>query len=576
MKQLFRFSFLLVIAAGMFTSCKNNTPKEARYIPKEASFVLTLDPHQLQDKLQKGGISVDTLISRIFKNEPSDEKSKVLFSQLKDSAGLDWSGKFFVFMLQKNQPDNSISNTVSVMGSLKDAAQMESFVKSHHEISGKEIKKEKDYSYLILHEGSMLAWNDQQVIATMYTHTKKAVYDTAAMTFKRPEPADTESEMKTAVSRYFTQKVNESLAGVEIFTEMFKEKADGYLFSSANSSLAGLSMLPLQLPKLEEFLKDNYTTATLSFEEGRIIAKSTSYVNPLLGSVLKQYAGPTVNLSLLEKYPSQNINGIIMAAFNPEIFGGILKQLEVEGIVNSFMEKSGISSQDLYKSLKGDIAVIVSDFDVSEREPEFKTDEHNMTHKKPFAKMIFNAPVGDKASFHKIMDKAVEQGFLKKVGTTYKAGNLASFMGIFISADDQSLIIASDSVTYAQYISNTAKAVINKEAIDRFKGKSTVLYIDVAGTLNGFNKDSSGSFSKSLHTAKATFKDVLGTSENFDGKNIKAQFEVRLQNEKQNSLVTLTSLLTDIAVDMRVQAKKEKETEDRLFPGGVPAIIRTN
>jgi D-alanyl-D-alanine dipeptidase len=49
-----------------------------------------------------------------------------------------------------------------------------------------------------------------------------------------------------------------------------------------------------------------------------------------------------------------------------------------------------------------------------------------------------------------------------------------------------------------------------------------------------------------------------------------------MQNEKQNSLVTLTSLFTDIAVDMRVAAKKNKDTEEKLFPGGVPAIIRTN
>jgi hypothetical protein len=76
-----------------------------------------------------------------------------------------------------------------------------------------------------------------------------------------------------------------------------------------------------------------------------------------------------------------------------------------------------------------------------------------------------------------------------------------------------------------------------------------------------------------MTSAKNTFKDVIGTSTNFDGKSIKASFDVRMQNEKQNSLVTLTSLLTDIAVDMRVTAKKERES---LFPGGLPAIIRTN
>lgn len=576
MKQIIRSSFMVLLVALALASCKNKTPKEARYIPKEAGFVLSLDPQQMQDKLQKGGISIDTLVKRIFKNDSLDTKDKARFNDLRNNAGMDWDGKLFVFMLQKTNGDNSLSNTISVLGSIKDPAKLETYLKSQDELKGKEIKKEKDYSYLVIGAGSMLAWNDQQVIATMYTHTQKPVYDTVEMTFKRPNPANTEAEMKVQVDKYFTQKPKESLADVDIFADMFKEKADGYLFSSTNSSLAGLSMLPLQIPKLEELLKDNYVTATLSFDDGKIVAKSTSYTNQLLGSVLKQYAGPTVNLSMIENYPSQNINGIVLAAFNPEIFGGILKQLEVEGLVNSFMEKSGITSQDLYKSLKGDIAVVVSDINIAQPEPQFKTDEKSMTRKRPFGKMILNAPVGDKVAFLKIMDKAVEQGILKKQGTTYKAGGFFSFMGLYIIADEKNLIIASDSVTYSQYMAKSTKSAINKDALDRFKGKSTVLYFDIAGTLNGFTKDSTGVFNHSLNNAKTTFKDIIATSDNFDGKNIKAQLEVRMQNEKQNSLVTLTSLLTDIAVDMRVQAKREREMEEKLFPGGVPAIIRTN
>lgn len=576
MKQIVSTSFLVLLIAATVVSCKNKTPKEAKYIPKEASFVLSLDPQQMQDKLQKGGISIDTLIKRVFKNDSLDTKDKARINELRENAGMDWNGKLFVFMVQKTNGDNSLSNSFSVLGSLKEPAKLEAYLKTQEEMKGKEIKKEKDYSYLVFGAGSMLAWNDQQVIVTMYTHVQKPVYDTVEMTFKRPNPANTEAEMKVQVAKYFTQKPAESLADVDIFTDMFKEKADGYVFTSANSSLAGLSMLPLQIPKLEELLKDNYVTATLSFDDGKIVAKSTSYTNQLLGNVLKQYAGPTVNLSMIENYPSQNINGIVLAAFNPEIFGGILKQLEVEGLVNSFMEKTGFTSQDLYKSLKGDIAVVVSDVNMNNLEPDSKTDETSLRKKKPFGKMILTAPIGDKLAFAKVMDKGVEHGILKKEGSTYKAGGLFSFMGLYMIADDKNLTIASDSLTYVQYMSKATKSTINKEALDKFRGKSTVLYFDIAGTLNGFTKDPSGAYNQSLNNAKSTFKDIIATSDNFDGKNIKAQLEIRLQNEKQNSLVTLTSLLTDIAVDMRVQAKKEREMEEKLFPGGVPAIIRTN
>ncbi|MDE3254242.1 MAG: DUF4836 family protein, partial [Bacteroidota bacterium] len=363
-----------------------------------------------------------------------------------------------------------------------------------------------------------------------------------------------------------------------MFTDMFKDKADGYVFTSANSSLAGLQMLPFQLPKLEELVKDNYVTGTLSFEDGKIIAKANSYPSKLLANVLKQYAGPTVKLSMLDHYPSKNINGIMLASFNPEIFGGILQQLEVEGLVNNFLEKTGMTSQDLYHSLKGDICVVVSDLGMSEQvpEPQTKHDEKSMTHKKSMGKMILTAPVGDKASFFKLLDKAVEQGVLVKQQDKYKAAGLVSAIGLYVAADDKNLVIASDSATYAAYMSQTTQSSIPQETLDRFKGKSTVLYFDIAGTLNGFGKDSNGNYHQSLTTAKQTFKDLLASSENFDGKRIPSVLEIRMQNEKQNSLVTLTSLLTDIAIDMRVQAKRDKENEEKLFPGGVPAIIRTN
>lgn len=576
MKQIVRLSLLMWLVIITLSSCKNNIPKEARYIPKEAGFVLSFNPQLMKDKLQKGGISIDTLLQRVFKNDSLDSKDKARFNQLKNNAGIDWNSKIFVFMLQKTNPDNSVSSNYSLLGAVKDAGLFESYLQLQDELKGKEIKKEKDYSYLVNGNGSIIAWNNEQVIATMFRHTQKPVYDTVAMAFKQPAPINMEAEMKREVGRYFTQKINESLASVDIFTAMFKEKADGYVFTSANSSLAGLSMLPFQLPKMEELLKDNFVTATLSFEEGRIIAKSTGYPNELLGSVLKQYAGHAVNLSLIENYPSQHINAIVLAAFNPEIFGGLLRQLEVEGLANNFLEKAGVTSQDLYKSLKGDIAVVVSDFDITQKEPQFKTDEKSMIRKKPIGKMIVTAPVGDKISFIKLMDKAVEQGVLKKVGNTYKAGVPVSLLGLYIMADEKNLVIASDSLTYTAYISKRTRSVINEEALHKFKGKSIVFYVDIAGTLNGLSKESAGDFNKSLNTAKTTFKDIIATTDNFDGKNSKAALEIRLRNERQNSLVTLTGLLADIAVDMRVQARREKETEEKLFPGGLPAIIRTN
>ncbi len=580
MKSALRYILPVTLLMVIFTSCSNKGPKEAALIPKTASAVIVLDPGAMQDKLTSGGISVDTLFSRIFKNDSSDTEDRKKLDDFRNNAGIDWKKQLFFSFSQKGNQKDGNTTIMNVMGGLSDASKFESWLKAQKEFALKTITKEKNHSYLLTDDNTALSWTDKNVIVTIYKHIQMASdvpYDTVNMEFKIPEKKNVEADLKKEVGSYYSLEKDASMAGVSAFTNMFKDKADGYVFSSSNSSLGALSMLPLSLPKVEELMKDNYSTATLSFEAGKIVAKSATYTNPVVSNILKEYAGPTVNLSMIERYPSDKINGFMLASFNPEIFGGFLKQLEMEGLINGRLEKAGFTLQDLYKSLKGEIAVVVSDLGFSQLEPHQKTDEEDMTKKKPLGKMIFNAPVGDKASFTKMMDKVAELGYIRKEGATYKSGELMSMLGIYMLADEKNLVIASDSLTYAQYMSNKSQAVINTDVLNRFKGKSTVFYFDIDNTIGGFMSSSSTSdYNRSMKTAKETFKDIIGSSDNFDGKSVKGVFEIRMQNEKQNSLVTLTSLLTDIAVDMRVASKKQKELEEKMFPGGIPAIIRTN
>ena len=571
-----RFFLGFIIMAVLLTACGNHAPKEAKFIPKEVSAVLVMDPKSLHDKLEKSGINMDTLINRLFQRNAVDTNDRAHFYEIKDGAGMNWDSQIFFFALQNTDQNQSNATVLNLIAGLSDATKFESFLKKQTFFLNKAVQKEKTYSYIIINSESMIAWNESNVIGSHYQSKIKPVYDTVAMKFIVPEKANREKEMRAEVNKYFTQKESESLASVDAFGKMFQTKSDGYAFGSTNSYLSVLGGMPLQLPKLEELVKDNYIASTLSFEDGKIVATATTYTNPFVSSILKRYAGPTVNLSLIENNPSENINMIMMASLNPEIFGGVLKQLEIEGLVNNFMEKTGFSSQDLYKTLKGDIAVVVSDLQMPSKDLKVKNDSTLTIERKPFGKMIFNAPVGDPVAFAKIMNKAVELGYFSKNESVYSAGKLMSFMGMYMRADDKNLIIASDSLTYAQYISNKTKAVISNDALNMFRGKSAFAYFDIANTIKGFLNNQKGDYKNSLVTAKETFKDMIISSDNFDGNSLKGKFEIRLNNEKQNSIVTLTSLFTDIAVDMRMASKKEAEAEEKMFPTGMPAIIRTN
>lgn len=576
MKYTLRYVCGVLLAAAILTACKNNAVKEARYIPKEASMVCVLDAGQMHDKLQNGGISVDSLIARLFRNEPADSKDRAKFNELRTNSGINWDKQWFFFMLQKAYPDKSNGMTFSALGTLSDPAKWEAYLKKQEDLKDKPIQKEKDYSYLLMQDRSMLAWDKDHVIATFHNHSPSFNFDTSGMRTGQPDSINTEAELKAQVAKYFTQKTSESLADESRFTAMFKEKADGYMYTSTNNAPSYLSMLPVQVPKLEEFIKDNYSISTFNFEDGRIAGKSTSYVNPMVANLLKQYTSPGVDLSMLQKYPSANLNGFMLFSINPQIIGGLLKQLEVEGFANMALQKSGLTSEDLYKAFKGDFALMVSDIGMMGIEPQMKTDEKSMITKKPWGKMLLNMTIGDKASFDKIMSKAVDLGGLVRTPSGgYKGSPMLSAFGIFLSADDKNLIVASDSLTYAQYTAGTSKAVIGKDVMDKFDGKkSAIIYFDMAKTLGSFTKDTASKYYQSLRSTQQTFKDIIGSMDTFDGKTLKSNFEVRLQDTKQNSLVTLTRLFTDIAVDMRLQAARNPDS--KLFPGGVPAIIRTN
>jgi hypothetical protein len=440
----------------------------------------------------------------------------------------------------------------------------------------KPVSKEKDFQYLPLSDNNFLAWNKEHALVMIYENKVTPYYDTVNMRFVIPEKKDSKKDVLEELTRLFTQKESASMASVKEFGKMFKTKAEGYLFASSGGTLAALSGMPLQLPKLEELVSNNYTAATLAFEDGKIVAKSVTHTNPLLSSILKKYAGPTVNTDLIKTFPSQNINAIVMASFNPAIFGGVLKELEVEGFVNEFLNKSGVSAAELYGAIKGDIAVVVSDLGIGMTEPQTRKDELSLVVKKPIGKLIINIPAGKPENFKKLLGKIAERGFIVKNGTDYKSGDLFGQMGIYMVANESGLIIASDSVTYSQYKLNNAKATINNEALNYFKGKSTVLYIDIANTLNGFGKDSSDGYYNSLNTARNTIKDIMGSSENFSDNSITSILEINMQDQKQNSLVTLVSLFTNIAVDTRAVARREKEMEEKLFPSGIPTVIRAN
>ena len=560
MRNFLASAFSVIVMALLISSCSSKGPKEAAFIPKDAAFVASIDAASLKSKMQALNINFDSIINKIFDQDSARDKHKQMLKDFQE-CGIEWNAQFFVFVTNKKIADNAQGMTINLIASIKDSAKLNTFFHKLDELKDRKVVTEKKYSYLQLNKSTIISWTDKNMIATFYhrTETKKFALD-SVMHVNEPT-IDNVDELKRQVNAFYNQKESESIASIQPFTDMYKEKADAYSFNTTNSALNSLSMMPIQIPKIEELLRDNFSTATFSFEDGKIVAKSSFYPNKTLSAIFKKYSGPTVNTSMLEHYPSQNINGLMLISFNPQIFDGILKELDVDALVNSYFEKANITTADLYKCLKGDIAVAVSDINIKRF-----SDADEAAKKEPFAKMIFNAAIGDTASFHKLMNKAAESGFVVKENNNYRSNELLKMLGVYLHTDNKNLIVASDSLTYAQYVSKTSKVNISADVMDQIKGKSTAAYVNIESIIESFKTSKlSDNDSSTLATAKGTFKDIIATSNNYDGTKIASEFNLRLKNEKQNSLVTLLSLFTNIGSRIVKNHQKDDSFEHFLF-----------
>ena len=553
MKKLSAF-WLIPVWLVCMTACSNKTRKVAAYIPKDAALVAVLDVKEMKAKLKKNRLNIDSIINSLINRNYASPRTIITDSTIitetisvHQVADLNID-KMILFVQSKTLADNSTTFSINILtnkNSGEDAVP-DSISKSLM----KDFKVEEEKTFSTAYSPKMkfrISWNDDITLATYFFHEVKPVYDTLEMTFKMPAEPNIESESKAEVAAFFNQSLDQSLASVEQFTDMFSEKADGYLFTSSNSSVEALKKTPFNLPKLEELLKDNYTAATLHFEQGKMRIQSTNYFNPTLSSLLRQYAGPVVNWSLVNDYPEGEINMLALASFQPALIGGILQHLELKSFADNFLNKSGLTLDEALKAFKGEIAVVVSDLSVQEPDPMKRKDELTLQRGLPGGKLLVRLPVGEKASYLKLMETGVKNGWLVKKGTTYRSAPEFSALGSFLIADEQNIYIASDSSVYSNYLAAAGKKnkFLNSASFQSYNAGSTLFYINIASTIRGLTKaDDSYTFHQASSIIASTVKEMTISSDNFDGKSVHNNMELTMQDAKTNSLVSLTKMMS--------------------------------
>lgn len=530
-------SLSAVLMVLLFASCKKSLPKQLQYIPKDASVVFAVNAKRLNDKLADSKVSIDSLVKSIVagsKTSPEDIKK---WDDLKE-AGINWQSDIYGFYQSKGSLMSGTSHVFGAVAAVSSSAKLEAYLKKQK--PGIVISKAAGgYSEAKLDNDFIAGWNDDVFILTGNAPANRYNRD--------QDTATTGNAVGAQLAGLFAQKADESVGTIPAFKDFIKDNGDLLLWVNSSGSLSAIPMLGMS--KASDLIKDSYYGGVVNFENGKVEATYKSYTGKALGDIISKHSGPTVDLDMVKKYPSTNVIGYGVIAFDPAIILDIVRFIGLEATANQFLTSMGFTVEDITKAFKGDMAVVVSDLAT---EAKTNPDYPEMSTTSTSVKFVYNSKVGDKVAYDKICAALVTKGWLAKAGNTYVPA--MPLGGSQVVLDDKNIFVASDSIVLGQYKAGTGKAVIADDILSDAKGKTGAMYIDFTKIFKAIPNNTSDSATISL--AKATFKDLVVTSDKFDGKVMKGKLELHTLNEKENSLASFIKLGSAIAAKEKADAAR--------------------
>lgn len=504
-----KFAFALVALTLTISSCNKNKLEQTKHIPKDATLVVAVNPMSFYDKLKDHRAELDTLISSFSQkmmNSDSSQKQKELTKQ-----AFDFQKSFFFFVKASNSIAEGKSINAAFIAPLKDKDKFMELLKSTDQRL--DISQGTGFSFAVK-EKAIFGWNnDIAIIIPSYG----AYVDTLGQ--------------KAVLESLFNLKESESIAENKSFTKSFTTKADVSYYTNSSQSFTAVSVLALT--KASDLVKDSYSAGTINFNDGAVDLKITSYPNATLLDLLKKNPAEKLSGSTLENYPGRP-QAIADISINFKQLISILTYMGVDQMINPFLQKQGLTLDDVAAAFKGEIAIAASDFRMEQKQSPY----FNTTMSAPKANYLLCIPIGDKQAYDKII-KAIYYAdnslFTNQNGQIVPTAITQNGLGFL--ANDKYLLLGSSPALVDSFA--TAKGTISlpDDAAKNLKGKTSYFFGDLQSLLNMI--PASGPDSATIVLSRNTFKDLSAWGNEVTGDNFSGEAHLHLQDSKQNSLITL-------------------------------------
>jgi hypothetical protein len=556
-KHMKQRSFLVLsVVVLLFASCSNKGGKSGLLVPKDAAFVLHINTESLTSKLSWSEIQQTSWFKGLQKEaESNDTLAKRLLAD-PSSSGVDTKKDFVLFSKK-----HSGGGYMVFEGFLNSQATYEQTLAEMTKKKPKEIKKSGDFSYMVPDTKSVVVWNKSRF--AMISNAK-ALGMGAGMSggLGRNRSSSYENvEFETDSLLIFGEQAlsleGDNLENDSRYADLVKDGRDMHIWVNTGMMSAGMNMLKQKLPMadFDALTKGTVSTLSISFENGKVSAKSKQYYNDQMTKVIAANRPQPITADLINRIPSSDVVAVTAFNFAPNTIKEVLKIAGVDVMANAFLSSQYHTDIDeLLNATKGNVLLAISD-------PQMSTDTMSfggttrIVPKMPSAKFLFATSVKDRAAFEKLMGLVGEAK--KRMGGDDAGTNKGmSFLSGINYKLENDWFIVSNSPDYTNKF--VAGGNSNLPFVNKITGHPMGAYVDLQRIIRFFGsmaKDSSSSEMTQL--ALNTWENITATGADFNGKYLESEIEVSLVDKNTNSLKQISQFMDK----MSIYNKKRKDEQ---------------
>ena len=495
----------------LFASCNNKTSDLA--IPKDAALVFHIHTSSLASKLSWEEIKNTGWFKDSYQKTKDDYAQKLMDDPF--ASGIDVRKDFAFFLQRRGKGGYNFFE-----GSIKDAAAFEALCKKMSKVE--KVETDGEWQLLSPDEHSLVAWNKSRFAV---------INDMPLGSFNPISNRDGQVTRFTTDSlKVFLKEVmkgDNNLFDDDRFSSLVKEEGDMHLWVNSGSLYSDVSGM-LAMMKVGSLFNGNVSASTINFDAGKISMNVKNYVGKEMQQMMKNWSAKTVDASVLNRLPSNDVIGVMAANIDPKGLEEFFKAAGFDGLINMALAKQDLTLAELLSATKGEFVLSFSDLTMQKQTAMLPSGSDSATFtyspQRPDFNVLFATNVNQKSTFDKLLNTFSQEGAV--LPFAYKL-------------DDNWFVAGNKTEPVDGFLANKE---VKKPFAEKISGHPFGLYIDFQRLLKtNFTEQSTGK--SMLAESAAMWKELVATGGEYKDGASTAEVVVNLVDTKTNSLKQLNQYL---------------------------------